>query len=205
LAAGIALQAGQGYYDFEIGLYLRILFGIHWVTWALIAALAMALHVVVNQKYVGHILMVTVVLLSVSGAFVDHLLLIYAGDPGWTYSEMNGFGPFIGPLVWVKAYWAAWALLLSVIASLLWVRGRETGVKHRLRAAVARFRGGTVRASFAAIALILLFGGFVFYNTNVLHEYRSARDEGAPQAEYERRYGQYENVPQPTLIDAQLR
>ena len=37
---------------------------------------------------------------------------------------MNGFGPFLEPFVWFKLYWAAWALLLAVVAILFWVRGR---------------------------------------------------------------------------------
>ena len=74
-----------------------------------------------------------------------HRMLVYNSDPGWTYTDMNGFGPFLEPFVWFKAYWAAWALLLAVIAILFWVRGTESGVRHRLahraRAFAARRRG----------------------------------------------------------------
>ena len=35
---------------------------------------------------------------------------------GWTYSDMNGFGPFIEPFVWFKLYWTAWAILLAALA-----------------------------------------------------------------------------------------
>jgi hypothetical protein len=206
MASGLTIQTLQGYYDFELGLYLRILFGISWISYAILAALAMLIHVLVNQKYIGHILMVTVVLVFVSGGFgIDHNLLIYGADPGWTYSELNGFGPFLGPIVWFKLYWAAWAMLLSVIASWLWVRGRETGLRRRLGAARARLHGASVRAAAVAILLILGFGGFVFYNTNVVNEYRWPRQRGAPQAEYEKRYKRFEQVPQPTIVRAQLR
>jgi ABC-type transport system involved in multi-copper enzyme maturation permease subunit len=206
MAAGLTIQTLQGYYDFDPGLYLRILFGIHLVTWALFAALAMMIHVVVNQKYVGHILMVAAVIVFVSGGFgIDHNLLIYAGEPGWTYSDMNGFGPFVGPLVWFRLYWAAWAFLASVFAVLLWVRGREPGLSSRLRGARARLRGATARATAVAITLILVLGGFIFYNTNVLNDYRLPRDRGAPQAEYEKRYERFENAPQPTIVGARLR
>ena len=88
------------------------------------------------------------VLTRVSTMFgIRHHLLVYGTDPGWTYSEMNGFGPYLGPLVWFKLYWAAWALLLGVIASLLWVRGRETGLRHRLLEARARFAGDEIKAT----------------------------------------------------------
>ncbi len=55
MVGGILLQVLQGYYNFELGLYLRILFGLNLAEHVLLAALAMTMHVLVNQKYVGHI------------------------------------------------------------------------------------------------------------------------------------------------------
>ena len=53
---------------------------------------------------------------------------------------MNGFGPFVGPFVWFKLYWAAWALLLA--------RGREPvlGARPGVRAATPA-RAGARRGS----------------------------------------------------------
>ncbi|HLM66520.1 MAG TPA: hypothetical protein VK358_03290, partial [Longimicrobium sp.] len=133
MAAGMLLQTLQGYHRYEVGLYLRILFGIKLVDYVLLAALAMTVHVIVNQKYVGHMAVVLCILFTLfSGRLgIRHRLLIYGSDPGWLYSDMNGFGPFIGPFVWFKLYGMAWALLLSVVAVLFWVRGREPGLRRR--------------------------------------------------------------------------
>lgn len=133
MAGGVALQALQGYYRFEPGLYLRILFGLNLVDYVLLAALAMTVHVVVNQKYLGHIVVLMAFLFTVvsSQLGVRHHLLVYGTDPGWTYSDMYGFSPFVGPFVWFKLYWAAWALLLAVVANVLWVRGPESGLRDR--------------------------------------------------------------------------
>ncbi len=51
----------------------------------------------------------------------------------------------------------------------------------------------------ATLALMLTLGGFIFYNTNVLNAYDSASDRAARRADYERRYGQYKDVPQPRV------
>ena len=70
-------------------------------------------------------------------------------DPilGWTYSDMRGFDPFIGPWLWFKLYWAAWALLLAVAATLLWVRGQGSGPRRRgSRLARRRFTRRAARA-----------------------------------------------------------
>lgn len=208
MIGGIMIQAFQGYFHFEIGLYLRILFGLNLADHLLFAALAMTIHVVVNHKYLGHMLVLLAfgsrMILPALG-LVEHHLLLYGTDPGWTYSDMNGFGPFVGPFVWFKLYWAAWALLLTAVAVLLWVRGREPGLRARLRQARTRFTGPVARVAGVAIVLIVGLGGFIFYNTNVLNEYRTRDEIGAPQAAYEKQYGRFADVPQPTITDAELR
>lgn len=207
LIAGILLQTLQGYHHFELGLYLRILFGVSLARWILIAALAMAVHVIVNQKYLGHVIVVIAYVFTMVPQFfhVYHHLLIYASSPSWTYSAMNGFGQFVAPMFWFFFYWSAWALLLGVIANLLWVRGRETAVRQRLLAARSRFVGPIARAAGVAVALILVLGGFIFYNTNVLNDHRSPEEAGRQDAEYERMYKRFETTPQPTIEAVQVR
>jgi hypothetical protein len=136
---------------------------------------------------------------------IDHHLLVYSTSPEASYSAMNGFGPFVGPFVWFKLYWAAWAILLLVLASVLWVRGREPGLSRRFHVARERFIGAPARAAAVATALVLVLGAFIFHNTNVLNEYRRPRERGAPLAEYEKRYKRFENAPQPTVVTAELR
>jgi ABC-type transport system involved in multi-copper enzyme maturation permease subunit len=207
MAAGMLLQTLQGYYRYEIGLYLRILFGIKLVDYVLLAALAMTVHVIVNQKYVGHVAVLLCILFTVfsGGLGIRHRLLIYGSDPGWLYSDMNGFGPFMGPWTWFKLYWAAWALLLAVAARLFWVRGREGPMRERVRTARARLTGSAARAAAVAVLLIATLGGFIFYNTNVLNDYRTPSGSAAQRAEYERKYRRYEALPQPRITRAELR
>lgn len=45
----------------------------------------------------------------------------------------------------------------------------------------------------------------MFYNTNVLNEYRTADEAAVLQAEYERRYAQYADIAQPFVTTASLR
>jgi ABC-2 type transport system permease protein len=135
---------------------------------------------------------------------VEHNLLIYGSDPGWTYSDMRGFDPFMGPWRWFKLYWTAWGLLLTVAAVLLSVRGREEGLRARLGLARRRMTRPVAAVAAAALALILAAGGFVFYNTNMLNAYSSSSDAVLSRVEYERRFGQYRDVPQPQLTDIKL-
>jgi ABC-type transport system involved in multi-copper enzyme maturation permease subunit len=208
LGAGVLIQALQGYYRFELGLYAQIMLGIGMVNYVLFAALAMTLHVVVNQRYVGifiTVLCFVFMIIAPQLGVLRHNLLVYGGDPGWIYSDMNGFGPFLAPFVWTKLYWAAWALLLAVAARLLWVRGWEPGMRGRLREARRRLAGPTVRVAAVAVALIVSTGGFVFYNTNVLNDYRSPLEAAELNAAYERQYKRYEHAPLPRIVAANVR
>jgi hypothetical protein len=118
---------------------------------------------------------------------------------------MRGFEPTLWPWLWFKLYWAAWALLLAVVAKLLLARGRETALRARFSAAPRRLTPPTWRVAATAAALVLAFGGFIFYNTNVVNTYRSSDATMQRRAEYERRYGQYEGLIQPQLTATTLR
>lgn len=199
--AGVLVQVRQGYDRFELGLYLRVLFGLQLPEYLLFALLALAVQGVVHQKYVGHFvaLLAYVFMLFAAWLGIRHHLLVYGSGPGWTYSDISGFGASLGPWAWFKAYWVAWALLLAVGAKLLWVRGKETTLQTRLRLARLRLTRPTAWVASAASLLVLALGGVIFYNTNVLNDYRSDFERAERRAEYERRYVRYAKTPQPSL------
>jgi ABC-2 type transport system permease protein len=204
---GVVRQVISGYYDFQFGQYLQILFGIQLLEFLLFAALAFAIVAVVNQKYLGQLVaLVAYVLLMFSGVLgIEHNLLVYGRSPAWSHTDMRGFGGTLAPWLWFKLYWAAWALLLAIAARLLWVRGRESGFGTRLRIARLRFNRSTSAIAAMAVALILTLGGFIFYNTNVLNEYITDEEMVDRRAEYERQYGMYEGKPQPQRTATNLR
>src|SRR5215831_723676 len=208
IVAGVTIQAAKGFFHFELGLYFRSLYGISFVLFACLCSLAIAVHVLVNQKYVGHFAMVVFLALSlllpVLG--VEHHLLRYATVPAHPYSDMNGDGHFVRPMGWFELYWCAIALALAVVAYLFWVRGTPQTFRERWREARARLdrRSGGVLA--AALAVAAASGAFIFWNTNVRNPYRTrfAREEA--QAEYERRYKErFERLPLPKIVDVRTK
>jgi len=207
MLVGVLRQVISGYHDFQIGQYLQILFGIQLLEFLLFAALAFAVVAVVNQKYLGQLVaLIAYVLMMFSGRLgIEHNLLVYGASPAWSFTDMRGFGPTLGPWLWFKLYWAAWALLLAIAARLLWVRGRESGFLTRLHIARHRFNPTTAAIAAMTVALIVALGGFIFYNTNVLNEYITDDELVERRAEYERRYGIYEGKPQPQRTATNLR
>jgi ABC-type transport system involved in multi-copper enzyme maturation permease subunit len=206
MVAAMAAQLRVGYRPIEPWLHARLFLGMHLADYLLLVALAIVVHVVVAHKYLGHLAM----LLAYGFVFfagqlgVEHRLLVFAADPGWSYSDMRGFGGSVLPWLILQLYWGAWTALLLVGASLLWVRGREDGVAARLRMARRRTTRRAAGAASCAAALVLALGGFTFYNTNVLHEYLTGDAAAARSAQYERRYGRFTRAPQPRLEGVRL-
>jgi len=206
LVAALVAQAALGGARPEFGLYVQVLFGLQLVDCLLFAMLALVVHVLVNQKFAGHLVaLVAYGCIAFAPTLgVEHKLLIYGASPHWTYTDLAGFGATLVPWLWFKGYWAAWALLLAVVAVLGWVRGREHSVGRRFGLARRRFTGKLAGVAAVAAGGIAVCGGVIFYNTNVLHAYTNSAAAKAQQAAYEQRYRRYQHAPQPVLSAVKL-
>jgi hypothetical protein len=201
MLCGIAIQTAKGYHRYELALYVKWLFGLQLVDYWLVCVLALAVHAIVNQKYVGHLIMIVyflVVSLSSLLGF-EHNLYKYGSNGGFTYSDMNGFGHFIERVVAFDAYWAAGAVLLALAGYLFWVRGTTAGWRDRVRAARDRATTRVQMAAGVAAVVMAGLGAYIFHNTNVLNEYLTEYDRQARQAGYERKYKRLSAVPQPKI------
>lgn len=208
IAGGVLHQATQGYHDHDGAVYAGTLLGLDLASLVPFAALAFALHALLNHKYVAHLVVLGACIAPTAAyefGLAGHHLLLFGKAPDWTYSPMNGYGPFLAGAAWFRAYWAAWAALVVVLAALAWIRGRETGLAHRMREARARLGGRVARVAAVLALLVATLGGFAFYNTNVLNEYVPADRAGERMAGYERRYKRFDGAPQPVIAAADLR
>jgi ABC-2 type transport system permease protein len=199
--ATIAVQLFHGYTDLQPGLYAFGLGFMVGVPFLYIAVLALAAQVVTNNKYAGFLVLVLFLIAQpvLNALGFQHLLYMYAGSPDAPYSDMNGYGHFLAPTAWFNAYWGAAAVILLVVSHLLWVRGKDTAWRMRLR--LARRRVGTGEAATLVVAVVafIVLGGWIFYNTNVLNEYVSRDTAWDRQAAYEREYRRYVGIPQPKI------
>ena len=203
MAAGIIVQVTHGYHRFEFGLYFTDLFGIRLFQYWMICVLAFFIHTLVNQKYLGHFVMVLyfVSTLALPGMGLQHYLYRFGQSPPYTYSDMNGYGPFAASLFWFHLYWGIAAIALAIITNTLWVRGTGENFRARLQVAATRFTRPTVASLLVCAVLLLAVGGYIFYNTNILNPYYTtyAIDEG--RAQYEKKYRQHKDLPQPKITD----
>jgi ABC-type transport system involved in multi-copper enzyme maturation permease subunit len=207
LLAGLTVQTMVGTDRYDLALYFQILFGLQLPEYLLTVALAMIVHVLVNQKYVANALVVlspvAIDLLRRLG--VEDNLLLYGSLPKWAHSDISGFGPALEARLWFTLYFGGWALLFALAAYLFWIRGEEHGLRQRITRAGQRLTRAAAIAGAIALAVIAGAGGFIFYNTHVLDDYRTTAETEKRRAEYERRYGRFASLPQPHVAATTLR
>ncbi len=202
ILCGIGYQWSQGYTRFQFALYFTELLGIDFVQFLFLTVLAMACHIVSPSKYVGYFAFIVVL---IANSFVWYLLdwstlLVQYGQlPAYVYSDFYGFAPYVQSISWFGAYWAAGATLLAIASSLLWQRGKETRFKQRLISGKQRLSTPMLRFAAVNLMVMIALGGWIFYNTKVLNQLRSSEEQKDLQADYEKDYRRYVDLPQPRI------
>lgn len=206
MITGMSIQMYNGYYKVEVLQYIKELFGFKLISLSLICALAMAVQVIINNKYVGYFVAVLILILfPIAFSLLEwnnQLLMFNSSGPRLPYSDMNGYGHGIYPFLIFKIYWSSFAIILIVLSNLLWVRGKEKGFKNRLRIAKPLFTGKAKLAMSLGILVFLMSGGFIYYNTSVLNKNISSKKQEEAQAEFEKKYKRYSKTPQPRIVAA---
>ncbi|MFK7922714.1 MAG: M1 family metallopeptidase, partial [Bacteroidia bacterium] len=161
------------------------------------------------NKYLGFFASVIIFfffgqILSLLG--VEEKLFRFMSGYQLTYSDMNGFGPFVKPFLSYKLYWIGFSILLLVLANALYPRGTEQSLQRRFKQLKDNFRWPAWTATAVGLALFIGMGSYIYYNTHVLNQYTKSEENNRQQALYETRYKQYENVPKAriTAIDIEV-
>jgi len=204
IAAGIASQAWHGYTRFQIGLYLTEMLVIDYCALCCLTVLAFFSHVISPNKFVGYFVFIVLML---ANAFawnlfsIETLMLKYGEIPSYIYSDMFEFAPYQVSLFWFLAYWCLFAMILSVVAILMWQRGNDDRMLTKIRFIPGRFKG-SVR-SFAILATMgfAVSAAWVYHNTIVLNSWTNAEQQKVTRAKYETDLSEYRDLAQPRVTD----
>ncbi len=201
LVSGILFQVFKGFYKIDLPLYLIELFGFRLTLLIFFSVMAFVIHVFLDRKILGHLVFVVYLVLEdlLPMLGLENRLLRFGHSIPYQYSEMNGYGPFLKPVIAYNFYWMFFAGLLLVVAYLFYSRGITFGKLERLKKAARRWRGKAVYVFTAFVLLWLATGGYIYYNTNILNAYETKQDEEGLRARYEREYRKYYNTVQPVV------
>ena len=206
MVAAILIQLMRGFTDIDAGQYIMWYLAPTAIDMMILAALAIFVQAISPHKYVGWAIMLLYVVAQLTFVTIglDHPLYNYGATGTPTFSDMNGVAVGGAKGWWLRLYWGGFALLLAVLSHLLWRRGSDTRLKPRLR----RLPAGLLRTpgivALAALVIAGATGGWLYYNMDVLETYRR-RDAGERlQADMEKKYLQYEDLPQPAITHVVL-
>ena len=205
---GMTTQLLYGFNLLKPTVYLVDILFINGIDFFLMIILAMLIHTLVNNKYIGYFVFIVFLIANNfvwSALKIESNMVQYASAPDLTLSDMNGYGPFMKPLLWFDLYWLLFSGLMVIAGILFWVRGRNTGRKVRMATARYRFNGPIKTISLFLLIAWISTGANVFYNTQVLNKYITNEEGKKIQAEYEKLYKKYNNIPQPRVIDVKYK
>ena len=196
---GIIAQTALGYHRYQMDVYLKSLLLIDLLPFIFLTVMALFFHYLINNRYIAYFAFVAFVILNqfIWNVFeINTNMLKYGSTPSVTYSDMNGFGPFVPSLVWFNLYWSAFTVLLMLIIYAFFIRGKETGFRHRMIQAKNILAAKKITLM-VCVFVFLSCAAFVFYNTKMLNTYDSQKVQEQKQVDYELKYKKYESIEQP--------
>ncbi|MFD1015212.1 ABC transporter permease/M1 family aminopeptidase [Winogradskyella rapida] len=202
MVAGILFQLYQGYFDIELGLYIKELFGLKLINYVIWACLALMVQTLIRNPYLGLfvllVLSIGIPLLSLAG--IEQPLFKYNDDSGFSYNDMNGYGESLPRYMFYKLYWTLGGLVLMLIAALFWVRGLPSSFSERIEIANARFKT-TFAITFVAVLVgFFLLGYTIYHETNIQNDRYSSKEQEELRVNWEKKYKKYEAYAQPRII-----
>ena len=207
LVSGVLNQVLKGYFNFEFDRYFTDLYLFEFPKYICFVMLAFFVHSIVTKKFLGHVVAISIwVLLFGLNAMadIDNNLYLYSYAPGYTVSDMNGFGHFGKALLWFKSYWLACGAILTVIGYLFWKRGTDSGRKARWNLAKSRLNWKSISALAVLLIAFIGMGVFINHNTGTVNNYRTSDEGTIARADYEKELSKYDKIAQPKVVDVKL-
>lgn len=202
MVGGILIQMYNGYYDFEIGHYLYELYAlnfIHFIIWAL---LALFVQVLVGNPYLGLflLLVISIAIPFLSFAGIEQSIFKYNQSPGFSYSDMNGYGGTTFAYLTHKTYWLLGGLIALMKAGLFWTRGNPHSFKERILIANNRFKGKTMIGFYLLTIAFFGLGFSIYKENNITSKRTSSKEREKLQVTWEKNYKKFENYAQPRIV-----
>ena len=203
MVSGMLFQVYKGYYQFEILHYVKELFGLKFLNYAVWALLAIFIQTLVKNQYLGFfillILAIGIPFLSLIG--IENSVLKYNEGPGYGYSDMNGYGSALSRYLWYKLYWVLGGTLLIILSMLMWVRGLPNSFAERISIAQHRFTTSKIVSFVIVLVLFLALGTTIYLETKPKNRDNSASKQAELDAvKWEKTYKKYETYKQPRIV-----
>ena len=204
MLCGMGLQLYNGFYQFEIDLYLFHLFIITFPSLIIWAILSVFIHTILPNVYVGIFLLLLIWIgkdqLPQIG--IETYLLRFNSPPQLVYSDLNGFGHGLLANLIINTYWLIFSAILLVVTYLFWERGYSYALKERFQVLVKQMNGAV---SFCLILFLVLF---CFFGFNIYKEentsFKTVGNNEQTLEAFKVNFGKYKSTIQPKITSVKL-
>ncbi|MBL4660429.1 MAG: hypothetical protein JKY19_08735 [Alcanivoracaceae bacterium] len=203
VAFSVLYQAANGYTLFEWNVYFVLLFSTFLVPTLMTCILSIFFQIISPNKYIGMLVFVLFFIstLVLSQLGLEHNMWSFAELPTNTFSDMNQFGHFSLPILAYNLYWLGMTLLLITLGYGLYRRGTEYGLKYRWSLLISNLGKSGVTIMVFGMVLFITMGSYIYYNTKVLNKFLTDDQTFDLQANYEKKYKQFEDEALPKITD----
>ena len=204
IAVGVVAQMASGYSRLQLDVYVKELLVLDLARMTFLSILALLMHSIAPNKYLGYFYFILAV---IANAFIwdifriDSLMVRYGRLPSYIYSDMYGFAPYAKGLMTFATYWILFSAMVAWFTIRIMHRGVQQPIKDRFRKILKDVNGLSMAFLGTAVVAWLGVGGWLFYNTQVLNQPISSREQEARQVRYEQEYKPLQKTAEPAIAD----
>ena len=207
MVAGIGIQMYNGYYNFEMGLYLFQLCVLSFPVLMIWSFAAVFIQTLFTNTYLGLFVLIFG-WIGISGlpqVGITEKLLLFNTPPKTDYSDMNGYAEALTPYFLVEGYWLSFAGVLLILAFLLWVRGLPQSFKERMQIAKSRFSKPIIYV-LGVLLFCFTILGFRIHKAEQKVKWASVsdNDQGEMLVNFKKKFERYSKIPQPRITSMKL-
>ncbi|PZX54977.1 ABC transporter permease/M1 family aminopeptidase [Algoriphagus chordae] len=194
---GLGFQIASGFFEIDLGRYLAM-FYFNGLQLFLFSVLAVFIQSLVKNRYLGMGITGIIIIASFLSPYIgiEHSLLRFGNLPHVDFSPMTGYSKETLKFLHLAIFWIGLAGIMAMISFKLWQRGIGQSLPFQFNSLKKNWKNWE-RIGLALSLSIFLAAGLTFlYNTHLVNEYFTSDDMLDYREEYERKFKQYESLPQ---------
>ncbi|MFO0921187.1 MAG: M1 family aminopeptidase [Pirellulales bacterium] len=202
IAIGVTSQLASHYDRLQWSVYFKELLGVDLLRMAFLAVVAILIHSLAPNKYIGYFGFVAFLIVNafVWNVFrVETLLVKFGRLPSYTYSDFYGFQPYAAGLLGFATYWIIVCVILGWITVHVMHRGVAAPLWMRIQDRLLRPSPSAKLILGVAVMAWIGLGAYLAYNTHGLNRILGTRVIERRQVDYENQFRESDGATLPTI------
>ncbi len=200
MVSGIIIQTSQGYFDYELLLYLKYLLGFTLPPLVIWIFASFFVHTVIDHLYIALFILLFgwVGVGGMPQLGIDSYLLRFNTSPVVGYSDMNGFGHTIKAFFVTQGYWFGLGIILLTFVHGLWPVGDEVSISSRIHALKHRMRPGIYALFILGISIMVGSGRLIWQGEKAINPFSGSVGNSYLKT-FKRNFEVYSELPTPKI------